>query len=79
MTTRHSAAAPILAALGIVLAMLGAYVGAYLGLCEMTYEWTDSEEGFYVERLYEYDWARTVFAPAAWMEGKIRGHNVDIL
>jgi hypothetical protein len=81
MTSRPSNAAPILAALAIVLAMMGAYVGGYFWLGE--YDPT-AEVGYangVVEpltlRTYRHAGLALLFYPAAVAESLITGANVD--
>lgn len=74
MTSRSSTAAPILAVLAIVAALLGAYVVAYLMLGE---RWEllarDTPGVAAVERRFNQQWLCTMFAPAAWCEARIIG------
>ena len=73
MTSRPSAAAPILAALAIVLALLGGYVGAYLMLSER-WELLARKGGVEgIERRFKQQWLCTLFVPAAWVEAKAVG------
>jgi hypothetical protein len=72
MTSRPSTAAPILAVLIVLAALLGLYVGGYF--------WLGRESRFYagvgshrVTRLYRYEWASSMFAPAAYLESWLRG------
>jgi hypothetical protein len=57
MTSRLSTAAPILAVLAIVLAMLGAYVGGYLwlGECSRTFD-RETDETICISRGYQPGW-----------------------
>ena len=73
MTSRRSTAAPILAALAIVLATLGAYVGGYYWLgyvFEDQHRWTGRVS---YERRYAADWQRIIFAPATRIESLLCG------
>lgn len=77
VASRPSTAAPILAVLAIVLVMLGAYVGVYLWLGERVGV-TDGRTGYhYVECQFQQEWACIVFAPATWVESKLRGVEVE--
>jgi hypothetical protein len=67
MTSRPSAAAPILASLAIVLAVLWAYVGGYFWLGDCL-DW--ALEG--VVRSYRSSWQVAAFTPAAFIESTIR-------
>jgi hypothetical protein len=69
MTSRPSTAAPILAMLAIVLVMLGAYVGGYFWFGEL--EQNPFDDGYF--RNFHHRWEAIIFAPAAWVDGAIRG------
>ena len=73
MTSRPSTAAPILAVLAIVLAMLGAYVGGYF-LVGYRIDWQPS--GF--ARSYPSRWIAVAFIPAARVEAWVTGESVDV-
>jgi hypothetical protein len=71
MTSRPSTAAPILAALAIVLVLLGAYVGGYFWLGErvgVIEEATIFAEESSIVRVYPKWWLARAFAPAAYVE-----------
>jgi hypothetical protein len=74
MTSRPSTAAPILAVLAVVLAMLGAYVGGYLWLG--TRELIVVDEGGVLHD-YPHQWEASIFQPAAWVESKLLGVTVE--
>jgi hypothetical protein len=75
MSREHkSAAAPILAVLAIVLAMLGAYVGGYFWLGER-----QELNSVQTTRVYSARWQGTVFGPIAWVEGKLSRREVLLL
>ena len=87
MTSRPSTAAPILAVLAIVLVMLAAYVGGYFWSGERA-DWqvADAKGGVYVvasgqpdkiERSYRNPWLAIFFKPAGFVEGRIRGVDVQ--
>jgi hypothetical protein len=77
MTRRPSAAAPLVAALAIVLALLGAYVVGYFRL-GYVFEDQDGWTGdISYERRYEDDWQASLFHPAAAMESVARGVPVS--
>jgi hypothetical protein len=72
METKRSSALPILAAIVMLLVvMLGAYVGAYYGLCL-------SETVYFgnFTRLYKREWQATFFQPAAKADSLIRRQGV---
>jgi len=82
MTSRPSTAAPILAVLAIVLAMLGAYVGGYVWLGQAaTIAFTTASGGSQpgMERRYAQDWLRRCFEPAASAEAKLGGYPVLLI
>ena len=81
MTSRPSTAAPILAVLAIVvpLLLLGAYVGGYLSLCEYRLGKSFDSGASVRLRFYETEWQRSLFAPAAWMEGLLTGMPTVIM
>jgi hypothetical protein len=64
--------------LALLLAVsLLAYVGGYLLLPWETHSFAyPPEEPFQIERIYAHPWQETIFAPAAWVEGALRGHEV---
>jgi len=74
MNSRPSTAAPVLAALAIVAALLGAYVAGYFWLAE----YGTSPAGDYVLRLYRYQWLTRFYQPAAFVEGKLRRAKVEL-
>ena len=79
MTSRPSSAAPIMAALGIVLALLGAYVAAYFGLGEYSRGFDmETDETVYVYRYYRHGWLTVTFRPCAMAESSIRGVDVHV-
>ena len=68
---------PIIAILAILLLLVGGYVGAYLGV-GVRVDWrTPSGVLGTIERTYTSKWAVTVFAPAAWVETKMRDVQVQ--
>lgn len=71
--------APIAVILAIVLLLLGSYVGAYLGMGYLGEHVDALGRTILYERRYSHQWAMTVFAPAAWAESKMRGHEVRVL
>ena len=77
MTSRPSIAAPILAALAIVLALLGAYVGGYLGLGPVTNVVTPA--GPVAVRTFRYRWQALIFTPAASVESLVTRSAVEVL
>lgn len=71
MISRSSTAAPILAALAIVLAMMGAYAGGYFWLGErfgVVEKSTILGEPGSIVRVYRRRWLARTFAPAAKVE-----------
>jgi len=76
MTSRPSTAAPILAVLAVVLVTLGAYVGGYFGLGEHYQHPFASTNTIY--RVYRHEWEASLFAPAAWVEGRVRERDVRV-
>jgi hypothetical protein len=68
MISRPSTAAPILAALAIVLPFL--YVGGYLWLGERR------DYGGAVVRIYRQPWHATIFRPANRLENWLRGETI---
>ena len=75
MTTRPSTAAPILAVLAILLAMLAGYVGGYVWLGESSWFESPGRQRVIV-REYKYQWQVAIFLPAAWVEGLLRDADV---
>jgi hypothetical protein len=89
MTSRNSTAAPILAALAIVLLPLLAYLGGYF--------WLGAREDYYtgrfgfpgdappdpklvlIERTYQQEWLKTIYLPAGKVETWARGIDVDVV
>ena len=71
MTERKSPAAPILAAIAIMLLPLGLYVGGYYGLGEY-------HESPSTIRLYRARWQCRLFTPLAWAESKVSGRPVRL-
>src|SRR5687767_1074031 len=73
---------PIAAILAIVLLLIGGYVGAYLGMGErfdqplVTFTGVPDYGAMTTERVYSHKWAPAVFAPAAWIESRLRGAEV---
>ena len=63
---------PIIAILAILLLLIGGYVGAYLGAGFRVDDKTTFGGIGTIERTYTSKWAVTVFAPAAWVETKMR-------
>ena len=72
MTSRPSIAAPILAIVAIVLMLLGFYVGGYCWFADY-----GTSPG-YVLRLYRYAWLVPFYQPAALVESKLRGVEVEL-
>ena len=72
MTSRPSTAAPILAVLAIVLAMLGAYVGGYFWLGQRC-DWLHDGTLEFPTRFYSHRWMAIVFEPAARIESQLTG------
>ncbi len=77
MTSRPSTAAPILAALAIVLLPLGTYVGRYFWLGEQT-DWP-IENSRVVVRDFPYAWLSEGFKPAGKIEKWLRNEPVLIM
>jgi hypothetical protein len=81
MTSRPIAAAPILAALAIVLVMLGGYVGGYLWLGEYdpgaTVIYASGAEEPLTLRSYKHASLAILFYPAAVTESLMTGTNID--
>lgn len=92
MTSRPSAAAPLLAVTAILLAFLGAYVGGYyvlgeetLWLCEVELP-PDTPEAppklvvqpAAFERAYPQLWLMLIYQPAGQVETWLRGTEVEI-
>lgn len=78
MTARPSTAAPILAALALLLLPLGAYVGGYHGLSEYGVGYGISSNGT-TYRAYSAHWQCELFKPAAWIESRLWGRHVKLL
>lgn len=78
MTSRASTAAPILAALAIVLVTLGAYVGGYF-FAGQTVDWRDEtgDPTLGIDRVYP-AWLAPIYQPAGKVESWVRGTPVDI-
>lgn len=74
MTSRPSTAAPILAALAVVLVMLGAYVGGYFWLGHSFAIGT-----WHVEREFTYHWQKAAFSPLGWLESTVTGVTVELV
>lgn len=74
--------APILAALALLLLLLGGYVGAYLGMGKKSV-WRGSappeSKLVGIDREYSHEWIATAFKPAAWVESKVRGLDVKAM
>ena len=80
MTSRPSTAAPILAVLAIVLVTLGAYGGGYFWLGTFV-DWRNGGPGALglgIERIYDQHWQPEFFRPAAWVEARLRGCEVQM-
>jgi len=75
MTSRPSTAAPLLAALAIVLVMLAAYVGGYLWLGHVARGILPPRTNF-VDRSYRHAWLVPLFKPAGWLEAKLTQRKV---
>ena len=64
----------------LVVFLIFFYFWAYIWMAEKTYyctpEWRTGEKYFRVERLYTEMWKHTFFAPAAWIESRVRGMQV---
>jgi hypothetical protein len=75
MTSRPSPAAPILAALAVVLVTLGEYAGGYFWLGDF-HEFPEFDGA--VLRQYDYDWQVTLFWPASQIEERLRRAEVVI-
>jgi hypothetical protein len=80
---RKSATVPILAALAIVLPFSLYFVG-YFWLSSAT-NWSAHGIGYtdsvppdliVVQRAYPQHWLKTIYAPAGWVEGRLRGVDV---
>ena len=81
MNSRPSTAAPILAVLAVVLALLAGYVGGYFWLgggATITFTTTSGGTQPGIERRYGRDWLRACFEPAAWAEAKLGGYPVNV-
>jgi hypothetical protein len=79
--TRMKALPPVLATLTIVLLLLSGYVAAYLWMTD-SFGTRTNTRGYAVTtkvelRFYRHGWAKMVFAPAAWVESRIIGHEVQ--
>jgi hypothetical protein len=75
-TPRPSAAAPILVAILILATVTSAaYVGSYFTLMTGWRTITINDE-IWTVRIYDHRWQQTMFTPAAWAEGKLRGVDV---
>lgn len=81
MTSRPSTAAPILAALAIVLVTLGAYVGGYswLGRYNLLTVPGSASRRFAVARSYPQRWALIAYQPAGGVEAWLRQQEVYLL
>ena len=78
MTARSSNAAPILAALAMVIVPLGAYVGAYFSLAKLS-SWKDPKTGeVTLLRYYMQPWQTKFFWPAGRAEEALRRTNVMV-
>jgi len=81
MTSRPSTAAPILAALAVVLITLGAYVGGYFWLGEYdptaSVMYANGIEERLTLRTYNHAGLATLFYPAAVAESLMTGTHVD--
>ena len=75
---RKSAAAPILVVLAILLLLICGYWGAYLGIGTYRHGGMVGTVAI-TNRYYRHECAPYVFAPAAWMESKMRGTDVHVL
>ena len=71
MTFRSSIAAPVLVVIAVLLLLLGAYVGAYFGLCEHAATFSRPEPMWGMGRYYSARWKCQAFAPAAWVESRV--------
>jgi len=76
MISRSSAAAPILAALAIVLTLPLGYIGGYFWLGVM-FDASNSAPPPYLFRLYRYEWLAEGFRPAAKVESWFLGGHVQ--
>ena len=78
MTARPSTAAPILAALAVVVVPLGAYIGAYFSLAKLS-SWTHPKTGeVTLLRYYVQPWQTKFFWPAGRVEEALRRTNVTV-
>jgi hypothetical protein len=77
MTSRPSTAAPILAALAIVLLPVLLYAGGYYASCQYEDDTLDGQP--IVVRGYRYAWQRSLFEPAAWLEQRLLGRDVFVV
>ena len=66
--------APILAALALVPLLLGGYVVAYLAMGD----YHECHAPPFIGRTYRQPWAPAVFKPAALVESKLRGVEVEV-
>jgi hypothetical protein len=58
----------------LLLVLLGAYVGGYLWLGEVS---TTAPKMEYIKRNYKHELVATMFGPAAWLESMVRGVDVQ--
>jgi hypothetical protein len=77
-----SPAAAILAAVLVLVAIFGLYVGGYYAMGRKQYvswyiEGHAAFSGWY--RVYRYEWLKTVYTPMAWVESRATGHDVVAL
>ena len=91
MTSRPSAAAPILAALAILAAFVGAYAGGYFLLGEQSIVLTEIElpsapdappnysiQQTGIDRAYPQLWLMMIYQPAGRLEAWLSGSEVQI-
>jgi hypothetical protein len=82
MTSRPTSAAPLLAALAVVLVTLGTYLAGYF--------WLGKRSDFYssdnfllppskIDRQYSQMWMAMIFRPAEWIEEKLRGVDAEVM
>ncbi len=70
----------ILVAVAIVLLLIGAYVGAYLGMSEYRdCSWENQKAPLSIVRYYRSDYAAQCFEPAAKMESWLSGDAIHSL
>jgi len=78
MTRKTSSLAPIIVLLALLAVPVALYVTGYFWLSERT-DATDRTGRIYgIDRCYKQDWAINLYRPAAWVETKLRGVDVEL-